>query len=129
MWPKPLQADKSLLTSLATGPLQHHCALCWPLSCESLRIVPSSHRFQPKDPADKLVGFTVLSTSDAEAERQPMALCLLPAPAARAVPTSPQSISIQQPPGERPGPCQPAPCPPSRASSQCLLPWVLFCKC
>lgn len=81
MWPQPLQADKSSLTSLATGPLQHCCALRWPLSCESSRVVPSSCCFQPKDPADKLVGFAVLSTLDAEAERQPMVLCLLPASA------------------------------------------------
>lgn len=79
--PKLLLADKSSLTSLATGPLQHRRALRWPLSCESLGVVPSSHHFQPKDPADKLVGFAVLSALDAEAKRQTVALCLLPASA------------------------------------------------
>lgn len=127
-----LVSRQGLTDSLATRPLQHRCALRWSLSCESPRAVLSSHRFgvpekktnkRPIRQACWLCCALHFGCRGREAARglAPcfqllLAACTLPAPAARAVPTSPQSISIQQPPGERLGRCQPAPRP-------ALSPW------
>lgn len=144
-----LASRQGLADSLAMRPLQHRCALRWSLSCESPRAVLSSHHFggarkkkkkTTKDPSDKLVGFAVLSTSDAEVERQPVlsllvsSFCWLPAPSQPQQPglcpplLSPSPSSSLQVRGSAAAspllalPFLPGPRPPGRASSQRQLP-------